>query len=206
MRAIAEPEMSDFGSISLRSVVEGSVRSWLSQSLRELAQKILTTHNITTAPVQIDRIARALGIAITRDKVDNDLSGFLYRDKSDSRKAVIGANKAHHSNRQRFTIAYELGHYFLHEGEIVHLYSSHRAFRINLRDGESAKGEDNDEKEANLFAAELLIPAAFLADDLQGRDLDLLDDDEFLHKLAKKYKVSVQALTFRLANLGYITS
>ena len=77
---------------------------------------------------------------------------------------------------------------------------------VSLRDSESAKGEDNDEKEANFFAAELLMPAAFLADDLQGRDLDLLDDDEFLHKLAKKYKVSVQALTFRLANLGYITS
>jgi Zn-dependent peptidase ImmA (M78 family) len=38
--------------------------------------------------------------------------------------------------------------------------------------------------------------------------LDLLDDDEeglkMLKALAKKYKVSVQALTIRLNNLGYI--
>ena len=32
LRAIAEPEMSDFGSISLRSVAKDSLRSWLSQS------------------------------------------------------------------------------------------------------------------------------------------------------------------------------
>jgi len=79
-----------------------------------------------------------------------------------------------------------------------------QAFTINLRDPQSAKGEDNDEREANLFAAEFLMPAKFLTDDLKGKTLDLLGDSEFLVKLAKKYKVSVQALTFRLANLGYI--
>ena len=82
---------------------------------------------------------------------------------------------------------------------------SRGAFRVNLRSPESARGEDNDEKEANLFAAELLMPAIFLEQDLQGEDLDLLGDSEFLEKLAKKYKVSIQALTFRLAYLGYIS-
>jgi len=48
------------------------------------------------------------------------------------------------------------------------------------------------------------MPTKFLTDDLKGKTLDLLGDSEFLVKLAKKYKVSVQALTFRLANLGYI--
>jgi Zn-dependent peptidase ImmA (M78 family) len=174
------------------------------KQIREIVQKLLSAHDITTAPVDVDRIARTLGIAITRDEVDNDLSGFLYREKG-TKTAIIGANKSHHSNRQRFTIAHELGHFFLHEGEIIHLYSRHQAFRINLRDGESSKGEDNDEKEANLFAAELLMPAAFIAEDLRGRDLDLFDESEYLQKLAKKYKVSAQALTFRLANLGYVT-
>jgi Zn-dependent peptidase ImmA (M78 family) len=173
------------------------------KQIRETVQKILTTHNITTAPVDVDKIARTLGIAITRDEVDNDISGFLFRDRG-PKKTIIGANKGHHANRQRFTIAHELGHFLLHEGNIVHLDSGYRAFRINLRDDESSKGEDNDEKEANFFAAELLMPAMFLADDLRGRDLDLFDESEYLQKLAKKYKVSVQALTFRLANLGYI--
>jgi Zn-dependent peptidase ImmA (M78 family) len=62
-----------------------------------------------------------------------------------------------------------------------------------------------DEREANLFAAELLMPAKFLQKDLSGQNLDLLEDEGvLLHKLARKYKVSTQALSFRLANLGHI--
>jgi Zn-dependent peptidase ImmA (M78 family) len=77
---------------------------------------------------------------------------------------------------------------------------------LNLRDSESATGEDNDEREANFFAAELLMPEEFLVRDLKGTDLDMLEDEnEFLWKLAKKYQVSAQALTFRLANLRYIS-
>ncbi len=48
------------------------------------------------------------------------------------------------------------------------------------------------------------MPAKFLEKDLEGVTLDLLDESGVLEKLAKKYKVSTQALTFRLANLGYI--
>jgi Zn-dependent peptidase ImmA (M78 family) len=168
-----------------------------------MVEKILADNKIYSGPVPVDKIAKSLGIAISLEEVEDDISGFLYRDRI-SRNVLIGANKAHHANRQRFTIAHELGHFFLHEGETVHLDSGNRAFRINLRDVESAKGEDNDEKEANFFAAELLMPASFLESDLQGRDLDLFDESDILIKLAKKYKVSVQALTFRLANLGYI--
>jgi Zn-dependent peptidase ImmA (M78 family) len=69
----------------------------------------------------------------------------------------------------------------------------------------SSKGEDNDEREANLFAAELLMPAKFLREDLEGVELDLLGDSKFLTDLAKKYSVSLQALTFRLTYLRYIT-
>ena len=65
-------------------------------------------------------------------------------------------------------------------------------------------GEDINEKEANYFAAELLMPAKFLRQELEGKRLDLFDDSGTLEKLAKKYKVSVQALTIRLTNLGYI--
>ena len=67
----------------------------------------------------------------------------------------------------------------------------------------SARGEDDKEKEANLFAAELLMPAKFLRQKLEGKRLDLLDDSDFLEKLASKYKVSSQALSFRFSNLRY---
>jgi Zn-dependent peptidase ImmA (M78 family) len=157
----------------------------------------------TRAPVPIDKIAKELGIQIKLDKVDDHLSGFIVRDKG--KRALIGANKAHHPNRQRFTIAHELGHYLLHAGHTVHLDEGRVAFTVNLRNSDSSKGEDNDDREANLFAAELLMPAKFLREDLEGVELDLLENDKFLTGLAKKYSVSLQALTFRLTYLRYIT-
>jgi Zn-dependent peptidase ImmA (M78 family) len=172
------------------------------KQIRDLIESLLTRHKITRAPVPVDKIARELGIQLKLDKVDADLSGFIVRAKG--KQVFIGANKSHHPNRQRFTIAHELGHYFLHEGHNVHLDEGRAAFTVNLRNSESSKGEDNDEREANLFAAELLMPAKFLREDLQGVELDLLVDDKFLSDLAKKYSVSLQALTFRLTYLHYI--
>jgi Zn-dependent peptidase ImmA (M78 family) len=128
------------------------------------------------------------------------MSASLVRDR-ESGKTIIGANRSHHPHRQRFTIAHELGHFLLHEGQTVYLDEK---LTVNLRSPESSKGEDVDEREANLFAAELLMPAAFLNRDLRGKTVDVIGDDAFLERLAKKYNVSVQALTFRLANLGYI--
>lgn len=173
------------------------------KQIRDLVETLLSEHRIFKGPVPIERIARSLGIEITLDEVDDNLSGFLFRDKKDNR-AIIGANKSHSLNRRRFTIAHELGHFLLHEGELVHLDEAPGPFLVNLRDDKSASGEDANEREANLFAAELLMPAKFLRQDLEGERVDLLDGGDLMERLARKYKVSVQALTFRLTNLAYI--
>jgi Zn-dependent peptidase ImmA (M78 family) len=78
-----------------------------------------------------------------------------------------------------------------------------RGFQINLRDGNSSKGEIEDEKEANLFAAELLIPVQFIQEELAAIEVLDLEDDSIAN-LAKKYEVSTQAMAFRLSYLGYI--
>lgn len=169
--------------------------------IRRTVEALLGENGIESGPVPVEKIVEAQDIEIKLDKVDDDLSGFLVHDR-ESGRTVIGANKAHHKNRQRFTIAHELGHFFLHEGQTVHLDEK---FTVNLRSPEFSKGEDVEEREANYFAAELLLPAAFLKADLEGKNVDLIGDGVFLVKLARKYQVSVQALTFRLANLGYIS-
>jgi Zn-dependent peptidase ImmA (M78 family) len=173
------------------------------KQIRIEVEALLHNHKVTHGAVPVEKIVLAMGIDIKKDNVDDNLSGFLVRDKKNKR-TIIGANRSHHPNRQRFTIAHELGHFILHEGDAVHLDEDRGAFTVNLRSAESSKGEDDDEKEANLFAAELLMPAKFLAQDLQGKQPDILENDNFLTKLAEKYKVSIQALTFRLAYLNYI--
>jgi Zn-dependent peptidase ImmA (M78 family) len=104
--------------------------------------------------------------------------------------------------RQNFTTAHELGHMLLHDQEQLHV---DRGFRVvRLRDGNSSEGTDQAEREANLFAATLLMPEEFLDRDLAGTEFFDLLDDQNLVDLAREYGVSPQALINRLKNLGCI--
>jgi Zn-dependent peptidase ImmA (M78 family) len=75
---------------------------------------------------------------------------------------------------------------------------------VRLRDDVSSQGTDDYEREANLFAASLLMPRRFLEQDLQAEQWVNLLDDDLLSDLARKYGVSTQALVNRLKNLVYI--
>lgn len=181
-------------------------RSVRRKHIRSLVDYILKNQGITIAPINVENLASTLGVSVQYEPAEDNLSGFLLRDLS-RHKAVIGINSNHHVNRQRFTIAHELGHFFLHEGEKMHVdrLVDVRGFQVrNLRNKESSKGISVEEKEANLFAAELLMPANFLKQDVPEIDLLDLFDEDGLKNLAEKYQVSIQALTFRLAYLDYI--
>lgn len=174
--------------------------------VQDLVTDLLDKYHVTSGPVPVRRIAEDNDIEIKLDKVDDDLSGFLFRDKKSGR-TIIGVNSAHHKNRQNFTIAHELGHYLLHEGEVIHLDEERGAYTINYRKAASAKGNDDNEREANLFAALLLMPEQLLRKELAGKSYDLLDENEYgLKDLAKKFGVSTMALTFRLSDLGLIAN
>lgn len=168
--------------------------------IRTLAHKLLNNQNIVSAPVPVDEIALALGIRVQYEPAENGLSGFILKNLS-SQSTLIGINNKHPQKRQRFTLAHELGHYLLHEKEELHV---DRQFQVKFRDEESSKGEHEDEREANLFAAELLMPVHFIQEYLSKFDALDLEDDPFIDEMAKNYDVSTQAMTFRLAYLGYI--
>ena len=168
--------------------------------IRTLVQRLLAEHHIRSAPVEVAEIAESLGVEVQETPTDDDLSGFLYRDR-DSNSVVIGVNANHHPNRRNFTTAHELGHYLLHDFDDVHV---DRDFKVWLRSEASSQGTDIEEKEANLFAAELLMPAHFLKDDVEEIGTIDVMDEEVLQELAAKYGVSTQAMTFRLTYLGYV--
>jgi Zn-dependent peptidase ImmA (M78 family) len=166
--------------------------------IQALVRNLLAENGVKQAPVPVTRIAKACGARISHDSLEGALSGFLYlKDK----QALIGVNTHHAQARQRFTIAHELGHFLLHkQEEQIHVDHEFRVrFRRNILSGE---GADANEREANFFAASLLMPQEFLDNDLED-EIDLFDDD-FLYDLAHKYGVSTQALVNRLKNLGYI--
>lgn len=59
----------------------------------------------------------------------------------------------------------------------------------------------DDEREANLFATELLIPIQFIKSDIASRETVDLEDQATLRDIAAHYGVSTQSLAFRLAYL-----
>jgi uncharacterized protein DUF955 len=75
------------------------------------AQKLLANLGFREIPVPADRIARSLGARLCYSPLDQELSGFVFIKNG---VPIIGVNSLHHPNRQRFTIAHELGHLQLH--------------------------------------------------------------------------------------------
>lgn len=162
------------------------------------AAEILERFQIVAAPVDVESIANRLGIDVRKTPAEDELSGFIV--KRPDGHAVIGVNAIHHPNRQRFTIGHEIGHYLLHDFEQVHVDK----FTFRLRDENSSTGQNDDEVQANRFAAELLMPRHFLVNDLPTFAPNGFLDERGLTKLAKHYLVSTQAMTTRLVSLGVI--
>ncbi len=168
--------------------------------IRGKVAELLSQANISGAPVDPSKVAELLSLAINPQPADDDISGCLLRKEGGS---VIGVNSKHSASRQRFTIAHEIGHFLFHRGESVHLDRAN-SFQVNFRDQDSSTGMYLEEREANFFAAELLMPREFLAAEIGVIDLSA-DDDVAMRNLADRFGVSMQALTFRLANLGLLT-
>jgi Zn-dependent peptidase ImmA (M78 family) len=171
---------------------------------REIEEKVrllLKKHDISDAPVSVDMIARSEGLPIVESAFAGDVSGALLRKDG---VAGIVVNAQQHPNRKRFTIAHELAHFLLDHTDTDHVDWQ---FTILRRDESSSDASDVREIEANAFAANLLMPKDFLRRDLdQYRNFrgELELDDACKQALAKRYRVSEIALTYRLVNLGFI--
>ena len=163
------------------------------------ADGLLEKLRVESAPIPVDRMAESLGIRIVYKPYEDgdDVSGMLYRGNG---QPVIGVNSAHHIHRQRFTIAHEIGHFLLHEGK---MYVDTPTVRF--RDSVSGLAIDDEEIEANGFAAELLLPRKFLERSLDGLFKKKVRDRKgIVEKLSSEYKVSSQTVEFRLKNLGVL--
>jgi len=151
--------------------------------------------------VPVERIAKALGAEIRMSPLDDELSGMIFvRDN----KPVIGVNALHHPNRQRFTIAHEIGHLEMHRALIeaqVHVDKTFPRLPSLNRDGQSATGNNEIEIQANQFAAELLIPERELMKMIGNQTIDI-DDDEPIEELARRFKVSKKAMEFRILRVA----
>lgn len=161
------------------------------------AEEVLDKFAIKSPPAPVEKIAKSLGAQVRFAPFDDELSGMIYIKEG---LPIIGVNALHHPNRQRFTIAHELGHLQLHREMITTAVHVDKDFPALMRDSTSAKGMEKIEIEANQFAAALLMPRLMISEVLAGNQFDI-DDEGPLEQLAKKFKVSKQALAYRIRNL-----
>ena len=165
-------------------------------SMESQAEQLLLRAGVDTIPVPLEKVAVHLGIKIELTDLGEDCSAVLVRNGD---RAVIGVNKGHYPNRRRFSIAHEIGHFVLHEGDTY----VDKGYRVNFRDLESGSGTKSEEMQANAFAAALLMPAKQVKHAFKQQPFELTSDDS-LEMLAKTFKVSTQAMAFRLMNLQLI--
>jgi Zn-dependent peptidase ImmA (M78 family) len=167
----------------------------------DLAQNLRKRLKLVNIPVPVERIAKALGAEVRFSPLDDELSGMIFVKAG---IPVIGVNALHHPNRQRFTIAHEIGHLEMHRNLIeakVHVDKAFSTFTGLRRDGNSSIGNDTIEIEANQFAAELLIPEQELID-MVGKQVIDIDDDGPVEELARRFKVSRKAMEYRLLRVA----
>ena len=172
------------------------------QSARAQADFLTSQFDIESVPVDVEAIAQALGLAIVRANLGNEVSGMLVTNKG---RSYVCVHERHHPVRQRFTIAHEIGHHVLghqlESGDHVHI--DHGNF-ISQRGPRASTGLDPKEIEANQFAAALLMPVTLVRQattDVAGKSPLL---DSHVELLADRFRVSQQAMTIRLTTLGLL--
>lgn len=111
----------------------------------------------SSPPVDLRLIASEYGIRIHRAWLDTGVSGELV-PLSDG-KFQINVSEDDNPRRQRFTIAHELGHFFLHRHLIGSGIGDDKAYRsTGVGRYHNTMIGPKEETEANQFASNLLMP------------------------------------------------
>lgn len=152
-------------------------------------------------PVDVVTLAKKWFIDVRFEKLEPNVSGFLFVK---SGKATVVINQEQPVVRQRFTVAHELGHYVLHADKEEDIFIDEKIsiyHRAN-RNGSNAVIDAGREKEANRFAAELLMPKNMLFKTLIRLGEPDISDDLTIYRVANIFAVSEQALNIRMTDLG----
>ncbi len=155
------------------------------------ARRLLTRLQITSPPVDVRSIALRHDIKVNEEDFPETLSGALLRSEAG---VVIAINKRHGRNRQRFSVAHELGHFFLHRDEAGY-YDQGHLIGVHFRATPDGCNWDAKEIEANRFAAELLMPRQMIIEAIQRSGQAQASD------LARQFEVSEEAMTYRLTDI-----
>lgn len=174
------------------------------RKIEELALSLIGHANFNKPAIDIKKIANLIGVHVMPYDLGDEMSGVLVLNND---IGTIGYNPKHSESRRRFTIAHELGHYVLHRKNHNDVFVD-RDFIIMYRRGHDknySEAELAQEQEANAFAAAILMPEYLIEQELKENNFYFdLSELQLIEKLAKTFKVSAPAMTFRLHNLSVL--
>ena len=167
----------------------------------ELAKKYNSEGLVPFPYENIQKDKGDLDIFLTDFEGKDEVSGAISYDKNTKRFSIL-INKTKPKTRQNFTIAHEIGHYFLHQETIKSkeaiidgdsfLDGGQVLYRLDTIDQSTIEVE----REANNFAASLIMPK-----NLVEKVWNTFKDVE---ECARVFQVSVSAMSIRLERLKLI--
>lgn len=149
------------------------------------ANEVISLSYLTEPPVDPYALARAHGLEIVQQPFPEKyrrISGFI---SVAGGTPTLFVNDNDSQNRKNFTVGHELGHWLLHRDNLLNDPNLAVLFRIPL----GTLNTDPLEKEANMFAANLLVPKSML---------DAYRDDKSPRELAQMFGVSEEVIGYRL--------
>lgn len=159
------------------------------------AAEILEEYAFVRPPIDPEIFARKIGVDVVyadfNPEVRDEFSGFIrFNEKNDDAPQII-VNKAINANQMTFTIAHELAHYLLHRE-----YAKSNDYQVMPRNNFYPEGRSKEEKEADCFAANLLVPENML------RKYSAYSSVGSIEQLAKMFAVPKDVILDRMRSLG----
>lgn len=171
------------------------------QEIIQKAEEIACQYNPEgLSPFPFDNIQKDkkdLKIYIS-EKLAENVSGVIMFVPEESFFAIL-VNKNKSNTRQHFTVAHELGHYFLHQAEIkeeIFVDEENVLDRAGMLFRRDSAVSTRLETEANNFAASLIMPTDLVKK--AWADLQKVED------CAQLFQVSIEAMSIRLSRLGLL--
>lgn len=167
-------------------------RNDLRQKAARAAERVIRERGLSSLPVDPIAIARGLDIEVRAMPSDAPgVSGMLVR--YGNRFAITYSTFIKSDGFRNFSVAHELGHYFL-RGHIDAVLSSSDTHRSNG----GFLSEDHFEREADHFAAALLMPRSLFTNAMRSAGCGL----QAIKKLAEECRTSLTATAIRFTEFS----
>ena len=170
------------GSIASSHVIKW-LRAWYSEGMPDAIDLEIIRQMLPSTPYG----ASVREIKPPVEIIGDAFEGVLARDPDDHAVWGIAYNGKARGERQRFTIAHELGHFILHRSQKQSFNCDSQSVHTGI------DGLRQIEREADEFASNLLMPGDLLREWISNQRIDL----HVLSAIAKRFQVSFEALCIR---------